>query len=957
MQFTHGGIDPLGPSLGVSSLPSTNAPFFQTSHQNSDTTHSPLILTHASTGSDLSVGVSSVTSGVAGLSLSSALGNSTPVLPYNGSLLAESPLLPTLGIASSISGPVGGTSSSATSSSATALTGVSGIPTSALEHSSSLLWGLGGALGGSGSTNSNATGTLAATPVTASTLNSTSAAIKTHETSAGSASGGPGGFFDSVGTRAHADSEVYFYGAPSDPLTSAISPQTGTVASSAHAVSSVTGVANSALTQSTMAGTSSKASTNLQPSNVSVTLNPTTTQDPTGAKPAATFASRLMAIRLVQETQQQQQQQQQQPSQQSNPQPLSNPTTSQSKPNSGSVQDPITSSKATNSLDDIDTPSSSSVLRKALLEAKPYIPSSVAQPLSPTDAPVNPSSGAGGTLGGGQTFQHPPPFSSAQNAPRPAPIPPMMPSHPMSRPMFPPPPPPPPPPPLPTNLAGSGAAMLPPPPHHPPQGLRGWYGLMPPPGVPRGLPGHPGMYGPSGMMPPRYPPGPMPTPESFYGAEGESNDTEDGQDADGSQPPFDEEDQEDYVPNYPIYQPPLHSGPRPPFMPPFYPGYYPGFGPGVDPSMGYEEDVVGEADEGGEDIDDQGDEFDEGGYDGGYNMGDPGQGYPGPYYNEGLRHLQVPVEAREDTNRGVPPQTQSDDADHEVSCPSERPATQPGTTPRLPNYPRPTREEDIPIWSYSTAASILMSDESKGSIKLNRERATCTFFLQGICRHGASCRNLHTFPRNTCVWCGDRVEPDVKDMKNPLELERLTVEAHGAHISQCEEFKAVQEERKQSRDLQCGICLKRPVQEGARFGLLSHCSHVFCLECIREWRNTAYTSQAASRSVIRSCPMCRNESHFVIPCDRMVSDPARKEALVARYKEQLSTIPCKYFNKGQGECPFGSSCFYAHLDERGQPVPAEPPRFLTNADGVVTTIRPPPLCEIIETRRRRKKGK
>ena len=24
-------------------------------------------------------------------------------------------------------------------------------------------------------------------------------------------------------------------------------------------------------------------------------------------------------------------------------------------------------------------------------------------------------------------------------------------------------------------------------------------------------------------------------------------------------------------------------------------------------------------------------------------------------------------------------------------------------------------------------------------------------------------------------------------------------------------------------------------------------------------------------------------------------------------------LPCKYFNGGQGTCPFGTSCFYAHV--------------------------------------------
>lgn len=30
------------------------------------------------------------------------------------------------------------------------------------------------------------------------------------------------------------------------------------------------------------------------------------------------------------------------------------------------------------------------------------------------------------------------------------------------------------------------------------------------------------------------------------------------------------------------------------------------------------------------------------------------------------------------------------------------------------------------------------------------------------------------------------------------------------------------------------------------------------------------------------------------------------------YKKNLSKKPCKYFNEGNGTCPFGPSCFYRH---------------------------------------------
>jgi len=39
----------------------------------------------------------------------------------------------------------------------------------------------------------------------------------------------------------------------------------------------------------------------------------------------------------------------------------------------------------------------------------------------------------------------------------------------------------------------------------------------------------------------------------------------------------------------------------------------------------------------------------------------------------------------------------------------------------------------------------------------------------------------------------------------------------------------------------CGICMevvwdKQP-SSAQRFGILSHCTHVYCLDCIRKWRS------------------------------------------------------------------------------------------------------------------------
>jgi E3 ubiquitin-protein ligase makorin len=56
--------------------------------------------------------------------------------------------------------------------------------------------------------------------------------------------------------------------------------------------------------------------------------------------------------------------------------------------------------------------------------------------------------------------------------------------------------------------------------------------------------------------------------------------------------------------------------------------------------------------------------------------------------------------------------------------------------------------------------------------------------------------------------------------------------------------------------------------------------------------------------------------------------PDQKSALIAAHRKALAETPCKYFIEGQ--CPFGTSCFYKHGNET-----TETPKvaFVMKADG------------------------
>ena len=137
----------------------------------------------------------------------------------------------------------------------------------------------------------------------------------------------------------------------------------------------------------------------------------------------------------------------------------------------------------------------------------------------------------------------------------------------------------------------------------------------------------------------------------------------------------------------------------------------------------------------------------------------------------------------------------------------------------------------------------------------------------------------------------------------------------------------------------CGICLEDIVRSGKRFGLLSGCSHCFCIDCLPTWRRTSpsscdnnnnnnnnvndmnvdSTDDMASfnnhhhhhHENARSCPQCRKKSDFTVPSSKFCLGN-EKQKVIGNYKQQFSQSPCKYFDGTLGSCPFGRNCFYTH---------------------------------------------
>lgn len=170
----------------------------------------------------------------------------------------------------------------------------------------------------------------------------------------------------------------------------------------------------------------------------------------------------------------------------------------------------------------------------------------------------------------------------------------------------------------------------------------------------------------------------------------------------------------------------------------------------------------------------------------------------------------------------------------------------------------------------------------------------CRHFLAGRCSFGDACRNSHAGAFSASA---------------PRRPEEPSFDAE---------------------DPECGICFESIRKKGERFGILESCDHAFCLSCIRSWRKQR---EQQDRNNLRLCPVCRNESFFVVPSDEMFVDPEKKSDAIEQYKVEMARIPCKLFDYGRGSCPFGTSCFYAHLNPDGTRYVPPPLRWRNGADG------------------------
>lgn len=165
--------------------------------------------------------------------------------------------------------------------------------------------------------------------------------------------------------------------------------------------------------------------------------------------------------------------------------------------------------------------------------------------------------------------------------------------------------------------------------------------------------------------------------------------------------------------------------------------------------------------------------------------------------------------------------------------------------------------------------------ESSASSAIPSEHLFCSFAAAN-CPLGDKCSRVHG---NQCLYCRKYcLHPTDRRVKEN-------------HLRTCEKKEKYLQVLKDSQEIECNVCLERvlskPKPSECKFGLLPECDHAFCISCIRNWRSSAPTSGMDinnNTNTVRTCPVCRKLSYFVIPSGIWYSTKEEKQEIIDNYK-------------------------------------------------------------------------
>ncbi|KAG7454448.1 hypothetical protein MATL_G00259890 [Megalops atlanticus] len=254
----------------------------------------------------------------------------------------------------------------------------------------------------------------------------------------------------------------------------------------------------------------------------------------------------------------------------------------------------------------------------------------------------------------------------------------------------------------------------------------------------------------------------------------------------------------------------------------------------------------------------------------------------------------------------------------------------------VPGQPYCGRADPVPV---EGPGLVIEEEYEKEQADKELKKQLCPYAAVGECRYGLNCAYLHG---DVCDMCGLQVLHPSDSAQRSQHI-KACIEAHEKDM---EISFAIQ----RSKDMMCGVCMEVVFEKAnpgeRRFGILSNCSHCYCLKCIRKWRS----AKQFESKIIKSCPECRITSNFVIPSEYWVEDKEEKQKLIQKYKDGMGSKPCRYFDEGRGTCPFGANCFYKHAYPDGRLEEPQPQRRLTGSAGRHRNSRRTPLWDLFDER-------
>ncbi|XP_030375100.1 probable E3 ubiquitin-protein ligase makorin-1 [Scaptodrosophila lebanonensis] len=236
-----------------------------------------------------------------------------------------------------------------------------------------------------------------------------------------------------------------------------------------------------------------------------------------------------------------------------------------------------------------------------------------------------------------------------------------------------------------------------------------------------------------------------------------------------------------------------------------------------------------------------------------------------------------------------------------------------------------TQNEDDEASGSAVSWAEIVGGPSEHCVKLNMGEP---FSLEELCPYECPC------PYGE--YCRYRIHLELCEMCDQYCLHPTDQAQRKKHIREClqqhEQAMELSFAIARSKDKTCGICFDIIMEKAGRekrFGILPNCNHIFCLECIRRWRQ----AKQFEHKITRACPECRVSSDFVCPSAFWVETKEEKDKLLNDYRSALGAKDCKYFKKGDGKCPFGNKCFYKHALPNGDIVDVGLPKRARKVHG------------------------